>query len=156
MKIKRRVCRFPFGGYLVVIYQGGAMAKMDGARQANVFGFPAIKSEIPAEKPERRTWFFNRLVDLGLIAMNDESPKPPGFYINGTSVVGFLIIGAIIAGLFFYTYWAAYQSAYQKGLDDAEKKAILERLNKAEQDVKKAKELQLYNNGALEEKKEKK
>ncbi len=119
------------------------MAKMS----AKVLSMPILSAEEKSE--DRESWLKNRLLDMGLI-MADSQPKTPGFYVNWTNFIGFLFIGLVIVGLFIYTYSATYNSAYQKGLDDAERRSLKERLEKTEADVKKAKELQLYSQGAAE------
>lgn len=121
---------------------------MNEAKAATIYGLPRYKSQTVQNEEsteEKRSWFFNRLVDGGVITMADSQPKPPGFYVNWTTVSGVLLILSAIVGCFTYTYNATWNAAYQKGQDDAEKKIILERLQKAEDDVKKATQLQLMN-----------
>ena len=134
--------------------------KMDAIQGRKLYGLPRYESAgVPNEDSteEKRSWFFNRLVDGGVIEEMAANPKPPGFYVNWTTVSGIILILSAIVGCFTYTYNATWNAAYQKGIDDAEKKVILERLEKTEQDAKKAKDLQLYNQSANEEKlKEKK
>jgi hypothetical protein len=124
---------------------------MDAIRQQpKLYGLPAYKSAaIPDESSteEKRGWFFRRAVDLGVITMANSQPKPPGFFINFSTVTVLITILVFFGGL---SMWL-WNVAYQKGVDDFEKKQILERLDKAEQEVKKAKDLQLYNQSANEE-----
>lgn len=130
-------------------------AKMNEAKATHLYGLPAYKSQaLPNEDSteEKRSWFFNRLVDIGVITMANSQPKPPGFYINFSTITVLITILVFFGGLSTFL-WSV---AYQKGQDDFEKKQILERLEKAEQEVKKAKELQLYNQSANEEREKEK
>jgi hypothetical protein len=144
----------------VVIYiQGGTMKKMDGLSSAKIFEMPGYKAQaLPDETStkEKRGWFFRRLVELGVFEMADSQPKPPGFYVNATTIIGFIIIAATITGLFLYAVQSARESGYEKGKAEAERKALEIRLTKAEEDARRAKDMQLYNNGAKEEHKEEK
>lgn len=130
-------------------------ARMNEATTAKLYGLPRYESAgIPNEDSteEKRSWFFRRLVDIGVIEMANSQPKPPGFYVNFSTITVLITILVFFGGL---SAWL-WNVAYQKGQDDLEKKQILERLDKAEQEVKKAKDLQLYNNGAKEENKQEK
>lgn len=130
------------------------MNKMDAIRTENntAYKFPsATKSEETSTK--RHGWFFRRFVDIGVIEMTSSRKSPTAFYVN-YSTIGILITILLFFGGISTWLWNV---AYQKGQDDLEKKQILQRLDDAEKEVKKAKDLQLYNNGANEEKlKEKK
>lgn len=116
---------------------------MNAGSTAKIFNLPAYKSVGVADETstkEKRSWFFRRAVDLGVIEMSDSQPRQPGFYVNATTVIGFIIIAATIAGLFFYAMHIASESGYEKGKTEAERKALEIRLSKAEEDARRAKE----------------
>lgn len=119
-------------------------------------GLSAVPQSIEAtDKPdEQLSWFGERLNEAGVIRDMAQT-KPPGFYVNWTTVSGIILILSSIIGGWIFTYNMTYNAAYQKGIDDAEKKVILERLEKTEKDAKQAKDLQLYNQSAAEENKKK-
>lgn len=123
------------------------MKQQMNGQNVQILSFPAIKSEDkPTEEKQspERGWFFRRMRDLGVIEMADSQPKPPGFFINATTILSFLMIALIIIGLYIFTYIQASNAAYEKGVSDTEKKVMLERLAKAEEDARKAKEWQIF------------
>lgn len=91
------------------------------------------------------SWFGRRLAELGVINDMTTSTKPPGFYINYSTVTVIVLLLSSIAGLWWFTWNTAYQSGYQK----AEYQAQIEQLQKEAADAKKKAEdalkLQTYN-----------
>lgn len=137
--------------------QGGTMNRMDGIRTQKLYGLPAIKSVEVEKEPtaEKRSWFYRRLVACGVI-MEESQPKPPSFYFNGTMIVGLLIIAILVVFAFLYAVKVSSDAAYEKGKNEERQRQLEERLTKTEADAKKAKELQLYTQGAVEEGKKEK
>jgi len=113
-------------------------------RPDNISLFPS--RGVAKDADEHKSSYIRKwLTDIGFIAMSNTQPKTPGFYINWSTISGVILILSTIIGGWLYTYNATWNAAYQKGLDDAEKKIILERLTNAEKDGKQAKDLQLLN-----------
>jgi hypothetical protein len=140
--------------------QGVNMRKsnMDGLSSAKIFEMPGYKAQaLPDETStkEKRGWFFRRLVELGVFEMADSQPKPPGFYVNATTIIGFIIIAATITGLFLYAVQSARESGYEKGKAEAERKALEIRLTKAEEDARRAKEWNMVKKDREEQSEEK-
>lgn len=132
--------------------------KMDALQRPTIYGVPNYKSQgIPDETSteEKRGWFFRRLVELGVLEMADSQPKPPGFYVNFTTIIGFIIIAATITGLFLYAMHVAQEAGYQNGKHEAEKQETDRRLLKAEEDARRAKEWGMVKKDREEQQEEK-
>lgn len=111
---------------------------MDAAK-SNVSTFPALVS-IAEEHTERRkaySWIDRRLLELGIKAMADK-PTPPGLYVNFSTASFFILVLGTMAGLWWFTWQTANQAGYDRGVNETEKRILLERVEKAEEDAKKA------------------
>lgn len=83
--------------------------------------------------------------------MPDTPTKPPGFYVNWSTVTGVLAILAMIGGLYVYVW----NTAVEAGRREAEVQQLRERLQKAEKDAETAARLAAAASGGVghEEKK---
>lgn len=54
---------------------------------------------------------------------------PSGFFINTTTILGILTIVLTIIGLWWFTFTTANEAGYQRGLAEAERKELRERLD---------------------------
>lgn len=127
--------------------QGASMQKkqMDEqfVQRNGVLHFPSILNTEPERVGKTgRSWLFRRLVDLGVIDMAGSQNK--GWNINPTTITTLIAILLFFGGICTWLW----NQAYQKGVDDMEKKIILERLSKAEDDLRRTKALQEYTSGA--------
>lgn len=106
----------------------GKTNRMDAQTGTRILGWPS-QGITPANDDieERVSWFRQRLIDLGVIEMAT-STKPPGFFLNWTTVTGIIALCVFIGGIFMF----AWNVAYQQGLKDAEMKTLQERLAIAE------------------------
>lgn len=111
----------------------------------SVIFFPTSAIDETAPK-KRRSWFFRRLLDLGIIEMAG-SQTTKGWNINPTSIT------TVLALLTFFTVLCGYlwNMAYEKGKLDAQIIILQERLTAAEAEAKKAKEMQIYNSDRHDE-----
>jgi hypothetical protein len=123
--------------------------KMNGAtatvyEPGNVLPMRGVPDD-PTVRPP--TWMERRAIELGVIEMAAAPTKPPGFYVNFTTISFLIVVLSAIGGL----WWFTWQTAYQRGERDAqiqaereqsarERKALEERIVKAEEDARKAKE----------------
>ena len=86
---------------------------------------------------QKKSWFFDRAVDAGLIEMANSPTK--GWNINPTTVTSIIAIllffGAICGWL--------WNVAYNQGIKDTETRQLMERLAIAEKEAKQAKDLSL-------------
>lgn len=123
----------------------GKTNRMDAQTGTRVLGWPS-QGITPANDDieERVSWFRQRLIDLGVIEMAT-STKPPGFYVNFSTVTVIVLVVSAIGGLWWFTWQTAYQQGFQKAQYDAQ----IEQLQKESADAKKKAEdalkLQTYN-----------
>lgn len=80
-----------------------------------------------------------RLYEAGVIDMAP-STKPPGFYVNWTTVTGILALCVFIGGLFMFT-WNTARDVQRR---EDEVRHLQERLLKAETDAAEAKKFSVY------------
>jgi hypothetical protein len=136
--------------------------KMDGQPINNIRPFAGYRdAKSPqmvdmydeTEKNDQPSWLFRRLVDQGLIDMAGQQ-KPAGWHINPTNLTTLITILGFIGGLFWFTWTTAYKQGHFEAerqaeivASEKEKKTLIERLEKAEADAKKAKELSTYGAG---------
>ena len=83
-------------------------------------GFANIESDPSTRQP---TWLERRLSELGAIEMAP-STKPPGFYVNWTTVTSLIVVVSAIAGLWWFTWQTAEQRGIEKGRIEAEKQQM--------------------------------
>ena len=96
----------------------------------------------------RPSWIQRRLYDLGVLNMeNAPTQPPPGFFVNWTTITSIVVLVSAIAGLWFFTYTTASESGYQRGKDETERRVMSERLTKAEEEVRRTKDLRLVSAG---------
>ena len=129
--------------------------RMDGAATAkamdNISHFPCyqVLTEMPEESKELSFWQ-HRALDLQITTM--APPTKP--YWNTTMVtawvaviVGMFTILGSIGALYLYTDAVAEQRGIEKGRQQVEQQQILERLNKAEAEVRRAAQLEAARSG---------
>ena len=120
----------------------GLRKRMNGetiAAKTNVSSFPslAVLADDAEERRKVYSWLDRRLFELGIYAMPNEN-RPPGFYVNWTTITSLIVVVSAIVGLWYFTWKSADEAGFQRGKAEAEKQQILDRLNKAEEDAKKA------------------
>lgn len=62
-------------------------------------------------------------------------PCNRGFYVNWTTVVGFMLTLLTIVGLWLFTYHVANEEGYHRAIADTERKELRERLDKHEAQI---------------------
>lgn len=108
--------------------------------------YPPRFSEMPTEDIEPKpSWFRQRLMDIGVLMAPHTEAKPPGFFVNWTSLSAIVVIVGAIAGLWWFTWQQGQALGYERGKAEAEKQQILDRLTLAEAEAKKAKDTALIN-----------
>lgn len=98
----------------------------------------------PSVRPP--TWMERRLIELGVIEMASAPTKPPGFYVNWSTVTGIIAILGVIGALFVYVW----NTAHQQGIKDAEIRHLQMEIKKAQDDAAEAKKLQTYSAGVAD------
>lgn len=117
--------------------------KMNGAT-ATAFGQPGNVLPMrgvpddPTVRPP--TWMERRAIELGVIEMASAPTRPPGFYVNWSTVTGIIAIIGVIGALFVYVW----NTAHEQGAREAKIRQLEERLQKAEFDAAEAKKFSVY------------
>lgn len=62
-------------------------------------------------------------------------PCNRGFYVNWTTVVGFMLTLLTIIGLWLFTYHIASEEGYHRAIADSERKELQNRLDKHEAQI---------------------
>lgn len=93
----------------------------------NVRHMPMASSE-----PHELSFLGRIFYNLGVTDMAP-STKPPGFFVNWTTVTGIIVVLTTIAGLWWFTYQTAQQAGYQQGRADAEKLRLEKELEATKQ-----------------------
>lgn len=75
---------------------------------------------------EKLSYLDQKLLDAGVISI---MRCPSGFFINWTSIIGLLLLLLTIIGLWWFTYTTAAEAGYQRGLAEAERKELRDRLD---------------------------
>jgi hypothetical protein len=121
------------------------MNGMQAAKQ-NIIHYPIAGDvvETPEEKSgffgKLKGWLFRRLHDLGVLTMSD-TPTRQGWNINPTSITALLAILGTIAALFLFTW----NTAKQSGITEEQNRQRDAQILLLQQELKKAKDLQLLN-----------
>lgn len=95
--------------------------------------------------PVSRAWLDQQLYNLGIKTMESPETRPPGFYFNYSTAIFYVTIIALVAGGWWWSWQQADKNGYERATQEAEIRQLKERLNAAESDAKKAKDLQLAN-----------
>ena len=106
--------------------------------RTNVNYFPGLSSE--KQEENELSYLGRRLFEAGVIDMAT-STKPPGFYVNWTTVTSLIIVVSAIAGLWWFTYQTANETGYQRGLQEAEKRQLQKQLDEQAAELKRTKEM---------------
>lgn len=116
--------------------------------RSNVNYFPERQS---TDDPAVRELNFlgRRLHEAGVIEMAP-STKPPGFFVNWTTVTSLVVVVSAIVGLWYFTWQAAEQAGYHRGKDEIEKQQLLKQIDDAKRDAAEAKKLQTYAAGVAD------
>lgn len=75
---------------------------------------------------EKLSYLDQRLSELGIITV---MRCPPGFFVNWSSVIGILFVVLAIAGLYWFTYKTADEAGYHRGVAEAERRELRDRLD---------------------------
>lgn len=75
---------------------------------------------------EKLSYLDQKLLDAGIITV---MRCPQGFFVNWVTIIGILILLLTIVGLYWFTYSTANEAGYQRGLAEAERKELRERLD---------------------------
>ncbi len=103
------------------------------------------------DKLENPTWIQRRLLDLGIIKMPNALPKPPGFYVNFTTIAALTVIIGFIAGGFWWTWQQGKLAGYEAGKQETVNQQLQQQLDSIQTDAKKAKDLAIYNSRQIDE-----
>lgn len=117
-------------------------------RPDNISLFPS-RGVHKQEQEHRPSWIFRRLADLGVIGMTNTRAK--GWHINPTTITTLIAILLFFGGICAWLW----NVAYTQGSKDAEMKQRDAQIEQLQKEVKQAKDLQLYNQSANEEKQKK-
>lgn len=82
----------------------------------------------------RASWWQQWLLDLNIFAMPHSQTKPPGFYVNFTTIAALTVIIGFIAGGFWWTW----QRGQESGIAIGEQRAINQQLQKQISDAAEA------------------
>lgn len=109
------------------------MAKMnENVARSNVNFFPGYASV--AEETELN-FLGRRLYEAGVIEMAP-STKPPGFFINWTTVTSLVVVISAIVGLWYFTWQTAEQRGIEKGRIEAEKAQQQREMEKMQNNIR--------------------
>lgn len=101
-----------------------------------IFTFPAMSEETRRqEKDEQLSWTFRRLYEAGVIDMSP-STKPPGFYVNWTTVTSLIAVLSLIGGLFYFTWNTSASINFERGKASAEKEQLQRELEVMRRDMR--------------------
>lgn len=125
---------------------------MNGIQTATGFKPVLVGSDTDETRPLK--WWERILHQLGVLTMATAPTRPPGFYVNISTVTFFIAVIGTIGGLWWFTWQTAQDVGYQRGKAEIEQKVLLERLAKSEQDAAEAKKLQTYSAGVADTHKE--
>jgi hypothetical protein len=78
------------------------------------------------KQEDKLSYLDQKLFEAGIITV---MRCPPGFFINWTSIIGFLLIVFTIVGLWWFTYSTATEAGYHRGLAEAERKELRDKLD---------------------------
>lgn len=110
----------------------GAATK--AAEQPRTIQFPGLANIAKEPKqPVEFSWAQRRLLELGVLLMPDSPTKPPGFYINFSTITFIILVVGSIAGLWWFTWQKAEMTGYERGRQEVEMKQMNERILKAEE-----------------------
>jgi hypothetical protein len=117
------------------------MNKMnEGIARNNVNYFPGMEAD------GELNYLGRRLSEAGIIEMAP-STKPPGFFVNWTTVTSLVVVVSAIVGLWYFTWQAADNAGFERGRQASEQKQLLERLQKTEEELRRTKDLKLVQAG---------
>lgn len=106
------------------------LTKMDAT---NIYPIGRAFPNLPNEGPELRRWWLLRVTDrvgITMATLNDKNPN--GWSINPATITLTLVVAGLIAG-----------GSYYMGQRDNDAKHMMDRLEQAEIDAKKAKDLSI-------------
>jgi hypothetical protein len=117
--------------------------KMDGQtatarKRETVLSFPALHGYAMGQSDpaiRQPSWIKARLYELGALAMSEEPTRPPGFFVNWTTVTSLIIIVSAIAGLWFFTWQTAEQRGFEKGKAESEKQRLEKELEAVRKEI---------------------
>lgn len=122
------------------------MKRMNETALPKVFDFSTRGQAEEMSRDEEVSWLTRRLYELGVLDMAP-STKPPGFYVNWTTVTSLIVVVSAIVGLWYFTWQTAQQAGFEKGKQEAERQQLSERLNKTEEELRRTKDLKLVQAG---------
>lgn len=120
----------------------------------NVKIFPSL-IEMDVQGPKPLSWIKTRLYELGVIDMETQPTRPPGFFFNYSTALFYLAIIAAVCGGFWWTWQQASLAGYERGKQDIRLQMMEQRLTEAESTAKKAALLEASKAGDVGHKKEK-
>jgi hypothetical protein len=117
---------------------------------ATATGFKPVLVAKEAEETRPLRWYERFLHNIGVLTMANAPTRPPGFYVNISTVTFFIAVLGTIGGLWWFTWQTAQDVGYQRGKAEAERLVLLERLAKSEADAAEAKKYQVYQSGVAD------
>ena len=113
------------------------MKRMNETALPKVFDF-STRGQAEMSREEEVSWLTRRLYDLGVLDMAPSTQKPPGFFVNWTTVTSLVVVVSAIVGLWYFTWQTAELRGIEKGKAEAERKALEDKMafEKAEQQRK--------------------
>jgi hypothetical protein len=99
------------------------MTNGQAVKRQTVTQFPAILPSVTGDQPaESPSWLKRRLYDLGVLAMANEPARPPGFFVNVTTLSIWIAIVASVLGGFWFMHQRIENDGYQRGILEEQKK----------------------------------
>ena len=83
----------------------GLLNRMNESVARNNVYYPGGFTSTVEKPDDELTWLGRRLADTGIIEM--PSTKPPGFYINWTTITSLVVVVSAIVGLWYFTWQTA-------------------------------------------------
>lgn len=97
------------------------------ALNSNVRHMPMVEHDVQELSLLGRIFY-----NLGVIDMAP-STKPPGFFVNWTTVTSIIVVVSAIVGLWYFTWQSAQQIGFDKGKAEAEKMRLEKELEATKQ-----------------------
>lgn len=121
------------------------MKRMNETALPKVFDFSTRGQAEQMAREKEVSWLYRRLYDLGVLDMAPSTQKPPGFFVNWTTVTSLVVVVSAIVGLWFFTWQTAEQRGIEKGKAEAEKERLEKELQSLQKEVFVMKETQRVN-----------
>ena len=120
---------------------------MGYSMNANAIAIDNVRHMATQHEEPELSWLQRRMADTGVIMALTQPKLPPGFYVNWTTVTSLIVVVTAIAGLWYFTWQSARESGFAAGKIEAERQQLADRLTKAEEELRRTKDLKVLQAG---------